>query len=335
MSRCRIHIQATTSKDVACLIDLGWSFARWCDAHVEAYIVSANPSASLRMRLGRPQRGDLVIAELPEDALVAADMAHMLLRAGHRALLLPANRGPNDRLWGGWSPDVSASPAANTEAALCAVVVEQHLRWRGAPPQGYRGDLITSNAIASVFNGARPTWPRHRAGRQVWRPADRLLLGTIGPNGPSSMHANRGLGMHMGWVVIPQRSAARMSNVLDSGGIMVAPGFSVPHRDDVDVGDVRLRAHLDEDSVRFALPGTDTADRTGLTIELRAASLLDPGLHQSWEMLRDLVLMPRLRSDLLVAPDPAQLRSILMLDDESLVGTGVPSTVACTGQEES
>lgn len=334
MNRCRIHIQATTSRDVANLIDLGWSFARWCDAHVEAYVVPVNPITSLRMRLGRPQRGDLVIAELPEDALMAAGMVHMLLRAGHRALLLPPNRAPNDRLWGGWSPDVSAAPAANSEAALCAVVVEQHLRWRGSRPQGYRGDPITSNAIAAVFNGARPTWPRHRAEVPVWRHADRLLLGTIGPDGPGSMHAHRGLGVHMGWIVIPQRSAARMSDVLDSGGITVANGFGVPHRDDVDAGDVRLRVHLDEDAVRYALPGTGTADHTGLTVELRAASLLDPGLHQSWEMLRELLLMPRLRSDLLAAPDPAQFRSILMLDDEALVGAGAPSTVACIGQEE-
>jgi len=335
MSRCRIHIQATTSRDVANLIDLGWSYARWCDAHVEAYVVTANPVASLRVRLGRPQRGDLVVAEMPEDSVLAAGMVNMLRQSGHRALLLPPRSGPSDLLWGGWSPDATASPAANAEAALCAIVVEQHLRWRGGRPQGHRGDPITSNAIAAVFNGARPTWPRHRADVPVWRHAERLLLGTIGPDGPGTMHAHRSPGVRMGWIVIPHRCAVRMSDALDSGCITVVSGSSVPHHGNANTEDVRLRAHLDDDAVRFVLPGTDTAQHTGLTVEMRSASLLDPGLHQSWEMLRELLLMPRLRSDLLAASDPAQHRRVLMLDDEELVGAGAASTTdICAGQEE-
>lgn len=336
MSRCRIHIQATTSRNVANLIDVGWSFARWCDAHVEAYVVTANPVASLQVRLGRPQRGDLVIAELPQDPILAAGMAHMLQRAGHRALLLPPRHGASDLLWGGWSPDATAGLATNAEAALCAVVVEQHLRWRRTRAQAYRGDAISSNAIAAVFNGAQPTWPRHRhqADPPAWRHAERLLLRTIGPDGTGSMHAHRGPGVHMGWIVIPQRSAMRMSDALDSGAITVAGGCDAPPRDRGHADDVRLRAHLDEDAVRYALPGADTSDRAGMTIEMHAASLLDPELHQCWEMVHSLLLMPRLRSDLLAAADPAQVRSILTLDDESLVGAGTPASIASTGQEE-
>ena len=331
MNRSRIHVQATTTRDVANLIALGWSFARWCDALVEGYTVTANPVAALRTRLGRLQRNDLVIAELPSDPLLAADMVGVLQHAGQRALLLPPLHGPGDRLWGGWTVDAMASPAATTEAAVCAVIVEQHLRGR-TRPSGHRGDPIANHAIAAVFNGALPTWPRDQAEIPRWRQVDRLVLGTIGPEGFATRHARRSPAMPMGWIVIPQRRAGRMSEALDSGSITVANGVPLPR--DADAGGARLRAYVDVHAVRFVLPGTDTQDRTGLTFDLRAASLLDPGLHQSWEMLRDLLMMPHLRSDLLAASGPVQWHNMLMLDDDALVGAGAPSAAAYTSQEE-
>lgn len=311
MNRCRILVQATTNMGVADLIDLGWSFAHWCDGHVEGYVVTAHPVTTLRVRLAHPQRADMVIAELPGDPAQAADMARMLLQAGHRALLLPPRRGPGDRQWGGWQPAAPASPSLNSEAALCAVVVEQHLRWRGAPRQGHLGDPIASGAIAAVFNGMQPAWPRHRMASPAWPQADRLHLATIGPDGPRAIPGAAGPGLPLGWIVIPARPSGRMSDALDAGTIAFAGGEAL---------DSRLHALVGDEAVRFVLPGS--AGNSTTRIRLRAASLLDPQLHRSWEMLRELLLMPQLRADLLATRDPVRRRRILLLEDDDLVGAG-------------
>lgn len=332
MNRRRIYVQANTSRDVASLIDLGWSFARWSDAHVEAYVVSTDPLAALRQRLARAQRSELVITDLPQDPVLADGVLRLLRQAGHRALLLPPRSGPGERQWSGWSPDTTASPAVNSEAAVCATIIEQHLGRRTVRPTGYLDDRITSGALTAIFNGTRPSWPRRPAQTRAWPQADRLLLRTIGPDGPGPVQHQQDAGRHLGWMVIPARSPVRMSEALDTGAITVIRADASSQAGD-GMDDVLLRAHLDDDAVRFTLPGTDQDRPAGITIALRAASLLAPGLHQSWEMLHELLLMPRLRADLLASPDPGRQRSILLLDDKVLVGADASTTLTCSGQE--
>lgn len=333
MNRRRIYLQATTNRDVASLIDLGWSFARWSDAHVEAYVAPTDPLASLRQRLARPQRCELVITDLPQDPILADGVLRMLLQAGHRALLLPPRSGPGERQWGGWSPDATASPAVNSEAAVCATIIEQHLGRRTVHSQGYKGDPITGGALAEIFNGTRPSWPRRPAETLAWPKADRLLLRTIGPDCPGTLHSGHDPRRHLGWMVIPSRSSVRMSEALDAGTIAFTGGAAAYQPGDDGMDEVLLRAHLSDVAVRFTLPGMTPHRPAGMTIALRAASLLAPGLHQSWEMLRELLLMQRLRADLLASPDPARRRRILLLDDEVLVGADASSTFTCSGQE--
>lgn len=307
MSRHRILVHAGANAHVADLVDLAWSCARWLDAQVEAYVSAASPLAAIPARLGRARPGDLLIAELPAEPAVAHALARALARDGHRALLLPPRRGARDRLFGGWLPDAAADPTAGCEAAMLAIAVEQHLRWRGGAPRGHLGDPISTRAAEAALNGAVPSWPEPPAAI-AGDGADRLRLRAHG--------AADGTGA--GWIVVPRRPGFRLGDALDAGDVALVDGR---RRDDPAA--IRVLAAIAADAApRFALAPLQEDARGRTMLRLRAASLLDPGLHQAWEAVRELLSMPRLRADLLAAGDADAVRGVLLLDERGLVGAG-------------
>lgn len=316
MNRMRILVCASAHAQVARLIDLGWSFGRWGDAHIDAYVVPGGGSEALRARVGFVRPSDILLAECPADARQLQALAGWLVRVGLRAVLLPPRQGPYEGLFAGWRADPAAAPGSNSEAALLAIVVEQHVRWRGTAPRGHLGDPIATRAVTAVFNAEQPVWPRPRmvCSGDMRRLHMRTVASAAGLEAQYEEMACPGVG----WVIVPQRPAWRLADALDGGDILLRPAQSQAVRGPSAARTALIMQVASSGQSRCMLPAGGLWRDDGLQCWLQADTLLDPCLHRSWESLRELLAMPRLCDELLATSDPSALRSLLLLDDAGL-----------------
>lgn len=314
----RILVQATATREVAELLQFAWRFARWLDGDVDPYVAEQDPVDALHRRIGRAQGDDLVIAELPDDPAARGALARLLMQKGQRALLLPPRRETLPWTFGGWAPAIGAAPAVTSESALLAIVAEQHLRWSGAGIRGCHGDPIATHAVEAVFDGRSPTWPAPRATGSDRRRAYPLLLRSLTADA-GHLDAFRSGRRDTAWIVIPQRTPCRLADAWDDGVVIASlPG----HRGQGAVGTISVVVAADGQRWRVTVPGA--AEDAEVVIDISGRSLLDPELHGTWQGLRELLAMPRLRHDLLAARDVTALRSVLLLDEETLAASTGP-----------
>lgn len=309
MTAPRITVHAATTAGIAELLQFAWRFARWIHAEVDAHAAAPVPAATTLRRIGRARGDDLLIAELPDDPSARITLAQLLMQQERRALLLPSG-GDSPWTFAGWSSDTGTAALAS-EAALLAIVVEQHLRWGRSGDHGWEGDPIALTAAESVFSGLASSWlapgsPDRRRGRP-------LPLRTLTAGGASA-DAFRSGRSDVGWIVVPRRSPCRLAGAWDRGLVVATPAdaTSAPELD------AMMTVAAGRDGQRWRIAQPPPPGGAEVIIGIRGRSLLDPAMHAAWECLRELLAMPRLREDLLRARDAASLRSVLLLDEETL-----------------
>lgn len=316
MKAHRILVHAAGDEQIGDLIRVGWGLARWHDAQIDACVSGRDGLATLGNRISGARANDVLIASVPDDPGMGVRLVRMLLHHGQRAILLPR------RIRAGWTfaewiPARHAGPGISSEAAVLAVIIQPHLRQAAGGVPVTPMDLIPTQAIAGVFNGIRPAWsgdPTTPPGRMRTISADSVdLEGTL-----SADHGDAG------WIIIPARRPCRLGDAWDAGEVVVwrRSGPPPPGPGAAACFPQAIQAFVHGAGHAWTIAGAERIRSADLMVRIHGASLIDPGLHQTWETIHERLAMPALRADLLAAGDDAGVRSVLLLEDRSLDPTG-------------